>query len=689
MQLKKSFKGVFKIALGLLLVAMLLTVSVSAAPYNGYNYNLWDETVPSQIGYLPSNVYNGLDFGGDIGYLSAPQDLFVTDDVVYILDSGNNRVVVSDLSFKATGVIDSFSYNGETLELNQPTGIFVTPNETVYIADPQNGRVLVTDKSGNVKMLLEKPQTNMLEEEFLFQPSKVLVDSSGMIYVTVSGLEKGSVLYTPEGEFSGFFGSNTVEVTAKLLLDQLWKKLLPQTATESISRYVPEEIASFCIDERDFIYTVTQTSTAKQKVKKLNSTGENILVEEDFGELEQEYVSGQLMTSRFVDIAVDDRGNIAVLDQQNNRVYQYDKEGTFLFVFGGTGTQNGTFSSVAAVETLGDKVLVLDSKKHNLTVFTPTEFGSTVHEAVDIYNEGQYSKATALWEEILRMDQNYLTGYISIGKALLADKQYKAAADYFKLGNDREGNSDAFQAYRNQIIQKLFPVICLVLVVLGVVFVWRFNRRPNKKEAKKTKYLSPFKFLLHPTDSAEEMKYHNSGSVLYAIVILLLWFFAVVFNYSLKGFRFNTNNQDEMNIILLLVQTVPLFLVWVFSNWGVTTLMDGKGKMKEIFISNAYCLIPYVTAIFVNIVLSWILVDNEQVFMTWILILGIGWSIAMLFGVLMGIHEYSVSKTVASVLLSALGVFIVIFLVLMIVSMVQQAYGFIYSIVNELLYRFK
>ena len=75
--------------------------------------------------------------------------------------------------------------------------------------------------------------------------------------------------------------------------------------------------------------------------------------------------------------------------------------------------------------------------------------------------------------------------------------------------------------------------------------------------------------------------------------------------------------------------------------------------------------------------------------MTWIFIVGIGWSIAMLFGVLMGIHEYSVSKTIASVLLSLLGVCIVAFLVLMIVSMVQQAYGFVYSMVNELLYRFK
>ena len=546
-----SIKRFFKITLISFIILSLFAVSVTAAPYKGYNYNLWDEPVPSQIGFLPEKVLGGNQFGEEVGPLLNPQDLFVTEKSVFILDSGNNRIIELDTDFNFVGITDTFYFGEQETKLNEPTGLLVK-NDVFYIADPKNSRVVVSEKNGNIKMFLEKPETNMLDKDFLFQPTKVLVDSSDVIYVTASGLEKGAVLYTSDGKFSGFFGSNTVEVTAKLLLDQLWKKLLPQTATEAISRYIPEEIASFCIDERDFLYTVTQTSTSKQKVKKLNSTGKNILVAEEFGELEQEYVSGQLMASRFIDIAVDDSGNIAVLDSQSNRVYQYDKEGTFLFVFGGTGTQNGTFSAVSAVETLGGYILVLDSKKHNITIFAPTQFGENVHKAVNIYNQGQYGEASKLWEEILTMDQNYLTGYISIGKAMLADKQYKQAAEYFKLGNDRKGNSDAFQAYRNEIIQKFFPVICLGLVIFGVWFIWRFNKKKEIKEERKSKYINPFRFLFHPTDSAEEMKYYKSGSVFYSALFLLFWFLAVVFDFSLKGFRFNTNNQDELNIFLLL-----------------------------------------------------------------------------------------------------------------------------------------
>ena len=261
-----NVKKIFKITFVAIMLLSLLVVSVSAAPYKGFNYNSWDEPVPSQIGFLPEKVLSGQDFGGGIGSLLNPQDLFVTENSIFLLDSGNNRIIELDTEFNLIGITQSFYFNNQETKLNEPTGLFVK-NGVFYIADPKNNRVVVSEKDGNIKMFLEKPETNMLDKDFLFQPTKVLVDSSDVVYVTASGLEKGAILYTAQGEFSGFFGSNTVEVTAKLLLDQLWKKILPQSATDAISRYIPEEIASFCIDERDFIYTVTQTSTSKQKVK--------------------------------------------------------------------------------------------------------------------------------------------------------------------------------------------------------------------------------------------------------------------------------------------------------------------------------------------------------------------------------------------------------------------------------------
>ena len=84
---------------------------------------------------------------------------------------------------------------------------------------------------------------------------------------------------------------------------------------------------------------------------------------------------------------------------------------------------------------------------------SPSAFGKKVLEAVYYYNDGEYGKANGIWEEVLKYDHNYMTAYISIGKSLMAEEKFKEAAEYFKLGNDREGNSDAFQSYRNELLQ--------------------------------------------------------------------------------------------------------------------------------------------------------------------------------------------------------------------------------------------
>ncbi|MHB8962397.1 MAG: YIP1 family protein [Saccharofermentanales bacterium] len=673
-----------------ILLSITINIPAGAASYKGYIYNSWDEAVPSQIGYEPAATYTGSDFGDGAGALLNPKDLFVTDDdTIYLLDSGNNRVVILDKDFKLVRILSEFRDNEEIVLLDNPTGIFVDAEGSILIADPNNQRVLVSDDDGNITRRLGKPDTDMLEKDLEFKPQKVLTDRSGLTYVTATGVYQGALLYKPDGTFDGFFGSNSVELSASLLLDRLWKGLLTDSQISNISKYIPEEFTSFDIDGKDFVYTVTQTASVTKKIKKLNPIGNNILTANKFGELEVLFVGGSLTASRFVDVSVDRNGNINVLDQQNNRVFQYDKEGLLLFVFGGSGFQSGTFQSPVAISQLGDKILVLDSKKGAISVFAKTAFGELVHQAINYYNDGEYAQSADLWKDVLKLDNNYEIAYISIGKALFADKEYKAAADYFKLGNYRKGNSDAFEAYRNQIIQRYFPILSAAILALLFFFVWKFSRKKTAKTVTADSgKMNPFKMLLHPVETAEEIKLRQSGSYLYAAIIFVLWFLATVFEYSLTGFRFNTRNPDNMNIFLLFIRTVPLFLIWVVSNWGFCTLTNGKGKMKDILVTNAYCLIPNVGAVFLNIVLSQVFVLSEGVFLQWILFAGTGWSIALLLGALSGIHEYSFTQTIISVFMTILGVLIVIFLILLVYSLVQQAYTFVYSLANELFYRY-
>ena len=671
------------------LLATLFSLPAAALSYDGYIYDGWQQPVPSQIGYEPVRTVTAKDFGTGVLDMYEPQAMAVAGDSIYVLDTGNDRLLILDTDFKLQAELTQFLWKGEPTTLNAPEGVFVSKEGLLYIADTGNERILVCDRAGNVQLEILRPDSRLLDETVEFKPRKVLADSNGNIYATMTGVYQGMLLFGPAGEFEGFFGSNTVELSASLLLDRFWKQLLSDEHQENISNYVPEEITNFAIDSKDFIYTVTQTQTVQKKLKKLNPAGDNILDSEDFGELETIWINRTPTASRFVDVAVDEAGNINVLDQQNNRIFQYDAEGQQLFIFGGKGYQEGTFMSPSAMACLGSRVLVLDSQKANITVFAPTAFGEAVHEAVGYFNDGRYEESEELWRDILRLDHNYELAYISIGKALLAQGRYQEAAESFQLGHDREGNSEAFEALRNQAVHAWFPVICLgILVLLGLLVWWASSRRKKKKEPKPRRRMSPFAFLAHPIECAEEMKLKKSGSLAYAVLVLLVWMAVTFASYSLTGFRFNQNDPDQMNVFFLFLGTIPLFAVWVTANWGVSTLADGKGRYKEIFIGSAYALIPYIGASVLAIALSHMLTISEGVYITWVMAAGYIWSGVVMLGVLSGLHEYTFTKTVGSTLLTILGVLVVTFLVFLVFSLIQQAVMFVYSIVNEMLYRY-
>ena len=49
-----------------------------------------------------------------------------------------------------------------------------------------------------------------------------------------------------------------------------------------------------------------------------------------------------------------------------------------------------------------------------------------------------------------------------------------------------------------------------------------------------------------------------------------------------------------LSISFILITTMGLPLLWIFVNWLVSSLTQGKGTFKEIFIMTSYCLIPLV-----------------------------------------------------------------------------------------------
>ncbi|MGM0879929.1 MAG: YIP1 family protein [Bacillota bacterium] len=687
-----------KLLVPIMVIVILFSMPIHAyaedIPYNGYTYDDYNKGQPAPIGYEEMDVIDGRTLG--VTNFKSPADMFLDKDKnLFILDSGNNRVIVIDSkNNKLLTVIDTFTTsNGETT-LKEPTGIYVSQDEHIYIADSGNERVLKIDRKGFVLKTYTKPDTSSYDNKVAFKPTKVVVDGSKNVYVLVDGLYEGAVVFDDEGAFTGFYGSNRVEMTLAKLADSFWKGLLSKEQRKKMNRSVPVAYSNFDIDSRDFIYTVSKDiSDVSAKARKLNPSGvglwEKIKDKQmEFGDLEYAVIDGKIEESLFTDIDVDGDGFINMLDSAKRRIFQYDQSGTLLFVVGGNGDQLGTFLEPVAIESNGNDILVLDSRRGNITVFRATEFGQSVHQAIKLYEDGQYKEAEQPWKEVLKRSSFYEAAYIGLGKASVKTAEYKAAMEYFKLGNNRQEYSKAFQQHRKNVIRDNF-----LFIVLGIALVCGiFYLMVRKDIFRLSKVLKPhqhhFQVLRHPFDGMNEIVQNKAYSVRLSAFILITWVVVSIMSFFYTGFIFNDNQiPGDFNLLIILAGTVGLFALWTISNWSICTLVDGKGTYKAIWVASTYALVPYLISQIVILIGSNILVAVEGIFLTWIGYIGLGYSIFIMVSAMLNIHDFSFKETIGSIVGTIAGIAVMVFLFFMAFVLYQKVFDIFVTIYNEVTLR--
>ena len=483
---KLKVKALF---LTILIFVACVAASATAMPYKGYTYDEWGKPVPSLSGYRPEAVIWGTDLAS--GIWKEPKDMFVSSGKdIYILDSGDARIIILDRFFKLKRVLEKFQGPAGETHLANPSGLFVGSNDDIYVADSDNHRVLILTGDGAVKGEIGKPSSPIYPQHNDFRPQRVLADEAGNIYVIVAGLYQGAVVFSPDGKFDGFYGSNRVELTAKILQNAFWKRVMTKEQKKNTERFVPVEYTSFDIDDENFVYTCSdRTQNDFEQLKKLNPMGENIYYVNRYGDYEGSNLKGEWLTTSFNDITVDQDDFIYALDRTRGKVFQYDQEGNLVFIFGTQGSQAGTFTAPAAIDTMDDKVLVLDSIKGNITVFSRTEFGDSVITALKLYNDGLYEEALEPWTKVLKMDSYYSLAYVSLGKTYFNRREYEKARMYFRLGADQKGESKAFKELRTEAIRQNFGVVAAVLILILILSdILRRNSRIIK-------LLKKFKFI--------------------------------------------------------------------------------------------------------------------------------------------------------------------------------------------------
>ena len=309
-------------------------------------------------------------------------------------------------------------------------------------------------------------------------------DPLNMIFASGAGAWGTEITLNADGTFTGFIGASEVKYT---WYELVWRLLSTKEQRAQQASFVPTEYNNIALDSEGFFFVTTQTfnsneltSGAAKPVRRLNAIGTNILIENGtshvIGDLQWARGDKNITNSgpsKFVDVTVLDNDIYSVMDKTHNRIFTYDKQGNLLWAFGGVGNMDGYFLNPVALEHQGYDLLVLDSQDCCVTVLTPTEYGKLVYKATEQYHAGEYAASADTWREVMKRNGNYDLAYIGIGRALLQQKQFKEACDYFAMARDSRNYSEAFRYYRSEWVEQnigwIFGIVAVLLVVPMVV----------------------------------------------------------------------------------------------------------------------------------------------------------------------------------------------------------------------------
>ncbi|NLG24697.1 MAG: YIP1 family protein [Clostridiales bacterium] len=203
----------------------------------------------------------------------------------------------------------------------------------------------------------------------------------------------------------------------------------------------------------------------------------------------------------------------------------------------------------------------------------------------------------------------------------------------------------------------------------------------------RTLFACPLHTMFHPADGYYDMRHEGGGSLKQAAVLFVLFWLSFSFNRQYAGFVVNEIYPLSLSLLGDLFSIALVFLLLCAANWSVTTLMDGEGAFRHIAIALSYALLPLIFALAPATVFSRFLTLDEAAFYYMIIGAALAWSAMLLFMGILTIHNYTVGKTVATLVLTAVAALIIVFLALLVGSLIQQMWTFVGSVYSELLYR--
>lgn len=657
--------------LSLSFIATQMSYAASATSYT-MTLNAKGQYVRTQDAYLPARTTMDLQ-------LSAPEDMiFDKDGYLWIADTNNQRIVKYDTY--ADTIISTITHP----DFRTPKGVFVS-DRGIYVADASAEKVFRFDTLGTLIETFTRPDSVSFSDTN-FTPNKLVVDNRGNLYIYGEGVSSGIIQLSNSGEFLGFFTTNRIQLSP---IQEFQKLIFSEDQFDSLVGRDPQTFSSIFIDQNSMIYTTTM-STFRGAVKKHNTQGGNI-----FGNV--------IAFDDARDLYVDNQG-IVYAGMQSGVIFIYDQTGSFIFNFGAStfgGTNDdvaGVFSRLSAVAVRSDGyIFALDDSKSFLQSFEPTDYATEIYRAIGLYEARQYEDAVVAWKDVLKLNQMSVIAHNNIAKSYLQMEYYEQAMYHFELAGNRGGYSEASWEVRNMAIQAYlgtFIIVAALIYLSNVVL-----QTVDKKTGKITSFMQPvksffdkkffkdifymFRVMRHPVDSFDDIKRGLKGSLLATVILYVLIFISFVLFNTSKGFIYQFIAIEDLDLTALMLGFLAVTLLFIVCNYLDTSINDGIGTIKQIFMMFVYALGPLFMALVLITVLSHVLTYNEVFFLDFIMNIGIVWTLVQIFLGISETHEYTGKQTLRSMIMSVLFALIVVIIMIIIITMWQQLYLFIEAILKE------
>lgn len=203
----------------------------------------------------------------------------------------------------------------------------------------------------------------------------------------------------------------------------------------------------------------------------------------------------------------------------------------------------------------------------------------------------------------------------------------------------------------------------------------------------KQKWSYMFYTITHPMDGYYWIRHREYGSVPLAVLMVILFSLSFTANRLMASFVVNDLDPRGVDSLFELMGVLSFYLLLCVSNWSITCLMNGEGRLKDIAIAVGYGTVPMTAGMVVATIVSQFIADEEQAFYGIILGLCIAYGVIMMLIGIMQVHNYTLGKTLLTLLLTFIAALIIVFLLLLLSNLLGMVYNFFHSVYTELIFR--